>query len=259
MSQVITTMSTKAIATPRNGATIDGISTLSLIPCHCTTSGPSAASAAPIIPPISAWLELDGSPMTHVTRFQVIAPTRPAITRLRVIASGSTMPLAIVAATSTETNAPRKLRTAALATARRGLKAPVETLVAIEFAVSWNPFVKSKKRAIATTAKSMRSIAGAWLRVLDDDVGDRVRRRLAAVERLFEPVVHVLPADHHQRVDPVVAEQRGEPVAQDAVAFVLEALQLDERVLDASEPLQVVAGDQELLTGRDEQRRLLHG
>jgi hypothetical protein len=51
------------------------------------------------------------------------------------------------------------LRTAALATAARGLSARVETLVAIEFAVSWNPFVKSKKRAVATTAQSAKSIA----------------------------------------------------------------------------------------------------
>ena len=60
----------------------------------------------------------------------------------------------------------------------------------------------------------------------------------AAVSQLssapLEPVVDVLPADHHQRVDPVVAEERGEPVAEDAVALVLEPLQLDERLLDAA-------------------------
>jgi hypothetical protein len=71
------------------------------------------------------------------------------------------MPFAIVAATAIETNAPRKLSTAALATATRGLRARVETLVAMEFAVSWNPFVKSKKRATATTAQSSKFIAGA--------------------------------------------------------------------------------------------------
>ncbi len=66
--------------------------------------------------------------------------------------------MAIVAATAIETNAPAKLRTAALATARRGESAPVETLVAIEFAVSWNPFVKSKKSATTTTAQSVASM-----------------------------------------------------------------------------------------------------
>ena len=38
-----------------------------------------------------------------------------------------------------------------------GLSARVETLVAIELAVSWNPFVKSKKSATATTATSVSS------------------------------------------------------------------------------------------------------
>ena len=44
-----------------------------------------------------------------------------------------------------------------MATARRGDNARVETLVAIELAVSWNPFVKSKNSATATTATSVRS------------------------------------------------------------------------------------------------------
>ena len=66
----------------------------------------------------------------------LIAPTRPARTTSSVIASGVTIPLAIVAATSSETNAPAKLRTAALATAARGVSARVETLVAIELALS---------------------------------------------------------------------------------------------------------------------------
>ena len=183
------------------------MSTLSLIPPHWTTSLPSAAIAEPIIPPISAWLELDGRPTNQVMRFHVIAPTRPARTMFSVMASWSTIPFAIVAATLIETNAPAKLSTDALATAIRGLSARVETLVAIELAVSWNPFVKSKNSAIATTAQS---VASTGLRVLHDDVGDRVRRRLAAVERTLEPVVDVLPADHPQRVDPVVAEECGE-------------------------------------------------
>jgi hypothetical protein len=39
----------------------------------------------------------------------------------------------------------------------RGVSALVETLVAIAFAVSWKPFVKSKKRAVAMTAARVRS------------------------------------------------------------------------------------------------------
>ena len=42
-------------------------------------------------------------------------------------------------------------------TAVRGVSAPVETLVAIELAVSWNPFVKSKNKATTTTATSIAS------------------------------------------------------------------------------------------------------
>ncbi len=109
------------------------------------------------MPPISAWLELDGMPRYQVMRFQVIAPTSPASTTSSVITSASTMPFATVAATSSETNAPAKLRTAAIATATRGVSARVETVVAIEFAVSWNPFVKSKNSATATTAISVSS------------------------------------------------------------------------------------------------------
>ena len=64
----------------------------------------------PSTPPMRAWLELDGRPRYQVTRFHVIAPTRPAMTTSSVIASGSTIPDAIVAATLSETNAPRMLR-----------------------------------------------------------------------------------------------------------------------------------------------------
>ena len=87
----------------------------------------------------------------------MIAPTRPASTTLSVTASGSTMPVATVAATFSETNAPAKLKTAATTTAVRGESARVDTLVAIAFAVSWKPLVKSKKRATMTTATRVRS------------------------------------------------------------------------------------------------------
>ena len=45
------------------------------------------------MPPISAWLELDGSPRNHVIRFQVIAPTSPARTMSSVIDVGVDDPL----------------------------------------------------------------------------------------------------------------------------------------------------------------------
>ena len=77
-----------------------------------------------------------------------------------MIASGSTIPLAIVAATLKEMKAPTKLRTAAIATAFRGDIARVDTLVAIEFAVSWKPFVKSKNNATTITATSVMVMRG---------------------------------------------------------------------------------------------------
>ena len=52
-----------------------------------------------------------------------------------------------------------KFRIAELSTAIRGESARVETLVAIEFAVSWNPFVKSKKRAVTMTTMSVSCIS----------------------------------------------------------------------------------------------------
>jgi hypothetical protein len=157
ISQSTPIISAAATRIPRKGAMSDGISTFSFSPAHLTTSNPPAAAAEPIMPPIRAWLELEGSPKYQVTRFHVIAPTRPARTTSSVMISWSTIPLAIVAATSKETKAPRKLSTEALRTAIRGVRARVETEVAIEFAVSWKPFVKSKKSATATTAKSVSS------------------------------------------------------------------------------------------------------
>jgi hypothetical protein len=159
ISQSTSTIKVAAKAKPRTGASSDGISTLSFRPVQLITSQPEAATAEPATPPISAWLELEGRPRYQVIRFQVIAPTSPASTTSSVMTSGLTIPVAIVAATSIETNAPRKLRTAALSTATRGESARVETLVAIEFAVSWKPLVKSKNRATATTVTSIRSTA----------------------------------------------------------------------------------------------------
>ena len=55
------------------------------------------------------------------------------------------IPLPTVFATAVVTKAPARLPTVARATACRGVIACVETEVAIEFAVSWKPFVKSKR------------------------------------------------------------------------------------------------------------------
>ena len=110
-------------------------------------------------PPISAWLELDGIVKYQVIRFQVIAPISAASTSaspsLPASTVGSTMPLAIVAATLIEMNAPAKFRIADRITATRGFRAPVAIDVAIALAVSWKPLVKSN--ATAATITRMRT------------------------------------------------------------------------------------------------------
>src|SRR4029450_9865954 len=134
----------KTIASPpttnaRIGATMPGTITLPRSPsAKKTLSAPSATTTAPTMPPISACDELDGSPKYHVIRFQAIAPTRPANTASRPteFACTDTTSLATVAATSSEMNAPTKLRTAAYPTATRGGIARVDIEVATTFAVS---------------------------------------------------------------------------------------------------------------------------
>ena len=118
------------------------------------------------MPPIRACEEDDGSPNHQVPRFQTIAPTNPPNTTVGVIASALTIPSATVAATLSEMNAPTKFRIAAIVTATRGLSAPVAIVVAIAFAVSWKPFVKSNPSAVTTTSARMMSDASMTRRTL---------------------------------------------------------------------------------------------
>ena len=145
------------------GATIAGTMTFSSRPSARTASAPCAANAAPTTPPMSACDELDGSPKYHVTRFQKIAPMSPAKITVVVTSSASTMPLATVAATFSEMNAPTKFRIAASVTAVRGASARVEIDVAIALAVSWKPLVKSNASAVATTMTRMMSLSTSAL------------------------------------------------------------------------------------------------
>ena len=69
--------------------------------------------------------------------------------------------------------------------------------------------------------------ARSALRVLDEDVADAVRGRLARVDRVLERLVDVLPADHDHRVDPVVLEEARARGARDLVASVLDLLDRD--------------------------------
>src|SRR3954469_12730635 len=105
-----------------------------------------------------------------------MAPTSPANTTPIVNTSGSTPPVAIVAATTVpNTKKATKLKNAAHATAKRGESTRVDTTVAIELAASWKPLTKSKPSA-TTTTMTRASVCTGTLRVLQndalDDVGD---------------------------------------------------------------------------------------
>src|SRR5262249_22190506 len=95
-----------------------------------TAPPPIATYVAPISPPYNACVELEGRPTTQVSRFQMIAPTRPANTTVGVILVSSTMPLEIVSAILMDRNAPTRFPTAAMLTATPGLNARVATDVA---------------------------------------------------------------------------------------------------------------------------------
>jgi hypothetical protein len=71
------------------------------------------------------------------------------------------IPLPTVFATAVVRNAPARLSPAAMITAARGESARVETDVAIAFAVSWKPLVKSKQRPMTTTATSSAVFTGS--------------------------------------------------------------------------------------------------
>jgi hypothetical protein len=128
-----------------------GMMTFEIRPCHLTAEPPAAAIVAPITPPMSACDELDGMPNSQVSRFQMIPPARPAATTCSVTTLVSTRPLAIVAATASERNAPTRLSRPDKATATRGSSALVAIEVAIALPVSWKPLVKSNPRAVMTT------------------------------------------------------------------------------------------------------------
>ena len=151
-----------AITPASSGERSAGTTTLEMTPSTSIADPPAATNVAPIVPPISACDEDDGSPNHHVPRFQAIAPTRPPNTTSGVTAPASTIPPATVAATSSEMNAPMKLRIAATVTAIRGDSAPVATVVAIALAVSWKPLVKSNPRAVTTTTARMISPSTGW-------------------------------------------------------------------------------------------------
>src|SRR5213593_3723569 len=123
--------------------------------------GPAASAAAPMMPPMSAWLLDVGRPHSQVIRSHAIAPTTPPMMmaiewRNAASLSGraftprtfvSMIPLPIVSAMAfVMKTIPTKLPAAAMATAFVGVRTFVATIVAIAFAASWNPLKKSNAR-----------------------------------------------------------------------------------------------------------------
>jgi len=90
-----------------------------------------------------------------VIRFQTIAPSKPPNTTLGVTIEVSIIPEPTVFATAVPTvNAAARLKNAAQATAAKGLRTRVPTTVAIEFAESWKPLMKSNRNAIRMIART---------------------------------------------------------------------------------------------------------
>ena len=88
-------------------------------------------------------------PKYQVMRFQAIAPRRPPSTTSELTTVMSIRPEPIVLATAVPNrNAATKLKKAAQKTACNGDSTRVDTTVAIEFAESCIPLMKSKTRAI---------------------------------------------------------------------------------------------------------------
>src|SRR5258708_6817965 len=96
--------------------------TLSHTPCHLTVV--PAASAAPIMPPISACEDEEGRPKYQVARFQVIAPTssektttRPAVFPCGIVIRPLVIALATPPPSRSPIHAPARFITAAISSA----------------------------------------------------------------------------------------------------------------------------------------------
>ncbi len=106
--------------------------------------------------------EDEGMPKYQVVRFQTMAPINAEkTTKSPCEPSGaSMMSEPTVEATLVPRKAPSRFMRAAKISAARGVSARVDTDVAMAFAASWKPLVKSKTSAMAMTAMIAASITG---------------------------------------------------------------------------------------------------
>jgi hypothetical protein len=105
--------------------------------------------------------------------------------------------LPTIFATCVETSAPTKFKPAAMMMAFRIDRARVEMQVAIAFAVSWNPLMKSKARAAMTTnPRRIRVVSSIFQRDPLQDIGGVFAPVGGGLERL----VDLLPLEDEDRV-----------------------------------------------------------
>src|SRR5215204_2669929 len=139
----------------------------------------------------------------------------------------STRPEPTVLATAVpKAKAATKLKTAAQMTALPGLRTRVETTVAIEFAASWKPLMKSNASATKISPMTARRLASIRSGVLHDDALEDVGDVFAAVGGLFEEVQNLFPLDDGDSVG-FVFEERLHGGLVRAVGLVLEPVDLD--------------------------------
>src|SRR6266508_5368422 len=136
----------------------------------------------------------------------------------------------MVFATAVPESAPTKLSPAAMRIACHGASTRVAMTVAMAFAVSWNPLMKSKTTAASTTRPSRTRT----LSMLDGDPLEHVGDVLEPVGHGLEVLVDLLPARH---LEPVVAvvQEIAQRLARDAVGVVLVAVHLDDVLADPGE------------------------
>jgi hypothetical protein len=149
------------IARPTIGEIIIN-NTIFVTPGTLTEPVPAAATPAPIRAPTRAWLLDVGRARYQVIKSQIIAPTRVAKIRFTVITWLSMIPFPIVVAMAVpKKSGPTRLKKAAIVTAFSGESTFVATTVAMAFAESWNPFMKSKNSPIiiVNMTKFSRKIA----------------------------------------------------------------------------------------------------
>src|SRR3989441_10463694 len=109
---------------------------------------------------MSAWEDDVGNPSHHVIRSHTIAPRRAAKITVASTTARSTSPFPIVFATAVpKIKTAMKLNAAAQTTAADGDSTRVETTVAMEFAASCKPLMKSKASSTSTIARTNQTVA----------------------------------------------------------------------------------------------------